>query len=111
MKEHRTGIGIVGAGVISVEYLGTLHAAPDVEVRFLAAREPGRARARAEEYGVLASGTYDDLLADPSIDVIVNLTVPQVHAEITERALESGRHVYSEKPLALSLSEGRRLLD
>jgi predicted dehydrogenase/predicted ester cyclase len=111
MNAHRTGLGIVGAGVISAEYVRTLHSAADVQVRFLAARDPGRARVRAEELGVPAAGTYAELLSDPSIEVVVNLTVPQAHAEVTEQALESGRHVYSEKPLALSRSDGRRLLD
>ena len=111
MSRRRTGVGIVGVGVISAEYVRTLQAAPDVEVRFMAARQADRARARAEELGVPAFGTYDELLRDPSIEVVVNLTVPQVHAEITEQALDSGRHVYSEKPLALAASDGRRLVD
>ena len=105
-----TGVGLVGLGVISAEYIRTLQAARDVDVRYVAARQAERARARAEELGVPAFGTYDDLLRDPSIEVVVNLTVPQVHAELTELALESGRHVYSEKPLALAGSEGRRLV-
>ena len=111
MSRRRTGVGIVGVGVISAEYVRTLQAAPDVEVRFMAARQADRARARAEELGVPAFGTCDELLRDPSIEVVVNLTVPQVHAEITEQALDSGRHVYSEKPLALAASDGRRLVD
>lgn len=108
---RRTGVGVVGVGVISEEYVRTLQAAPDVEVRFLAARTADRARARAEEFGVPAFGTYDELLGDPSVEVVVNLTVPQVHVEITEQALASGRHVYSEKPLALSGVDGRRLIE
>jgi predicted dehydrogenase len=111
MSRRRTGVGIVGVGVISAEYVRTLQSAPDLEVRFLAARQPSRARARAEELGVPAFGTYDELLRDASIEVVVNLTVPQVHAEITEQALDSGRHVYSEKPLALAGGDGRRLVD
>ena len=95
-----TGVGVVGVGFISAEYVQTLQAAPDVEVCFLAARNTDRARARAAELGVPGFGAHDELLRDPAVEVVVNLTVPQVHAELTKQALESGRHVYSEKPLA-----------
>jgi predicted dehydrogenase len=111
MSGQRTGVGIVGAGFISAEYLTTLSAAPDLDIRFVADREPDRAKVRAEEAGAPAYGSYPELLNDPSVEVVVNLTVPQAHAEVTRQALESGRHVYSEKPLVLSASEGRRLLD
>ena len=53
----------------------------------------------------------DDLLADPAVDIVVNLTVHHAHVEVTSRALEAGRHVYSEKPLALHPGEARALVE
>jgi len=111
MTERRIGVGIVGAGFILDQYIQTLRAAPDVEVRHLASMHPERARARADEFGLPSAGSYADLLRDDSVDVVVNLTVPQVHAELTAQALDAGKHVWSEKPLALSIKDGRELLD
>ncbi|MEG3615366.1 Gfo/Idh/MocA family oxidoreductase [Isoptericola haloaureus] len=110
MTEPVTGVGVVGAGVISEQYLQTLSGAPGVDVRFVADRDPERARARAQEFDVPAWGTYDDLLADSTVDLVVNLTVPQAHAEVSVAALESGRHVWSEKPLATTLEDARAVL-
>ena len=110
MSANKTGIGIVGAGVVSAQYLTTVTEAADLEVRFIADLDPERARARAEEFGVAGSGGYEQLLTDPSIEVVVNLTVPQVHAEVTRQALKAGRHVWSEKPLALDGSEAGELM-
>lgn len=104
------GIGVVGAGVISDEYLTTLTAAPDVSVRFVADLDPARAQAQAEKHGVPGWGSYAELLADPSVQVVVNLTVPQVHAEVSSAALRAGRHVWSEKPLATTLGDAQALV-
>lgn len=103
------GVGVVGAGVISDEYLATLTTAPDTGVRFVADRDPARARERALKFGVPVWGTYSDLLSDLSVDLVVNLTVPQVHAEVSAEALRSGRHVWSEKPLAITLEDAHTL--
>lgn len=104
-------VGIVGAGYISTEYLRTLNSSTDVQVCFVADRHVERAGARAEEFGIPASGSYEVMLADPEVDIVVNLTVPQAHAAVTRQALEAGKHVYSEKPLALTLEDGRHLLE
>lgn len=104
------GVGVVGAGVISEEYLTTLAAAADVDVRFVADLDPARAEAQAVRHGVPASGSLEGLLADPRVELVVNLTVPAVHAEVTTAALRSGRHVWSEKPLAASLADARELV-
>jgi len=111
MTRTKAGIGIVGAGVISSQYLTTLTSAADVEVRYVADFDEDRARSRADEFGVVGSGSYEGLLADDAIEVVVNLTVPQVHTEVTAQALDAGKHVWTEKPLALTGSDGRELLD
>lgn len=105
-----TGIGVVGAGVISEQYLAVLTADPDVRVQFVADRNRDKAQARAEQFGVPAWGTYDELLADPTVALVVNLTVPQAHSEVSLAALQSGRHVWSEKPLATSIDDARDLV-
>ncbi|NTW41366.1 MAG: Gfo/Idh/MocA family oxidoreductase [Cellulomonadaceae bacterium] len=109
MSGSPMGVGIIGAGNIIEQYLVTLTAAPDVEVRFIADLDAERARAKAEQFDVPGWGTPDDLLADPSVELVVNLTVPQAHAEVSLAALESGRHVWSEKPLATTIADARDL--
>jgi predicted dehydrogenase len=70
-----------------------------------------RAEAQAEAYDVPMAYTPEELLADEEVEIVLNLTVPTVHAEISLAALEAGRHLYTEKPLAVSLEDGRRILE
>lgn len=104
-------IGVIGCGNISAAYLTNLCASPDVEVLACADAVVERAEARAAEYGVPLASTTVELLADPDIELVVNLTVPAAHAPVGLAALERGKHVYNEKPLATSREDGRRLLD
>ncbi len=106
----KLGIGIIGCGNISTSYLrlGPLFAALDM--RAVADINMDTAEARAAEFGVRAE-TVEDLLRAPDIDVVVNLTIPAVHFEVTKRILEAGKHAYSEKPLVLTLEEGETLRD
>ena len=67
-------------------------------------------RAKAVKYGIPATASPEEIFADRGIDVILNLTVPAAHAEISLRALEAGKHVYSEKPFVTDLDDGRRVL-
>ncbi|WP_022882838.1 Gfo/Idh/MocA family protein [Gryllotalpicola ginsengisoli] len=107
----RVGVGVIGAGNISTQYLTNLTAFPDVEVRFVADLDLDRAEFQAQAFGVRGFGTVDELLADPEIEIVVNLTIPKVHAEVALRALEAGKHVWTEKPIALDRESGRRLLE
>jgi predicted dehydrogenase len=103
-------IGVIGCGTISQVYLRNLTAAPDVQVVACADVLPERAAARAAEFGVAKASGPAELLADPGIDLVVNLTVPSAHFEITRAALLGGKHVWSEKPLAVDRTEGAALL-
>lgn len=105
------GIGIVGTGNIAGRYAEDALTHP--EIRLVAATDvdPGRAAAFAEKHGCRVHASLDDLLADEAVDIVVNLTVHQAHYEVTRRALEAGRHVYSEKPLALSSREAHQLVE
>ena len=104
------GVGIIGAGNISTQYLENLTRFPDVEVRFVADLDQVRAAAQAAAYGVPGSGSVDELLARDDIEVVVNLTVPAVHTDVGHRILAAGKHVWSEKPLALDRDAASALL-
>lgn len=109
-RPEAAGVGIIGAGNISSEYLRNLTRFPDVDVRFVADLDLARAAAQAEAFGVPASGSVDELLARDDIEVVVNLTVPAVHADVGHRILAAGKHVWSEKPLALDREAASALL-
>ena len=103
-------IGIVGCGNISRAYATKLRALPDLDLVACADLDPARARALAEAFEVPAVLTPDELLAHADVDVVVNLTVPLSHATVSRPALEAGKHVYSEKPLALDTRDGAGLV-
>ncbi|MGM1062802.1 Gfo/Idh/MocA family protein [Saccharothrix sp. Mg75] len=105
------GVGVIGAGVISATYLENLTGFPDLRVLAVADLDPARAAARAAEHGVPRSGTPDELLADPEVELVVNLTTPAAHVPVGLAALDAGKHVWVEKPLALDRASGRALLD
>ena len=102
------GVGIIGCGNISAAYLKLAPLFRGIEVRACADRDPAAARARAAAFGVRAL-SVDALLADETIDIVVNLTVPDAHFAVSRQILEAGKHVYSEKPLVLSVEEGATL--
>jgi predicted dehydrogenase len=101
-------VGIIGAGYISAVYLKSNF--PQFKIVACADAIPDNANARAKEFGIKAV-SVNDLLADPSIEVILNLTIPQSHAPVSRAAINAGKHVYSEKPIGLSREEAKPLLD
>jgi predicted dehydrogenase len=107
---ERVGVGIIGCGNISEAYLKAAGTFPILQIRGVADLRPEAARARAETFGLKAM-TVDELLADPSIDIVVNLTVPAAHVDVGLRAVDAGKHVHSEKPLGVRTAEARALLD
>jgi predicted dehydrogenase len=104
-------VGVIGAGMISTQYLDNLTTFPDVRVVRIGDLDVDRAAAQATAYGVPTSGTGDDVLADPDVELVVNLTIPAVHAEVSQAAVAGGKHVWSEKPIALDRQSARHLLD
>ena len=99
------GVGIVGCGNISTTYFKFAPLFKGIEVRSCADINRAAAKAKAKEYGVRAE-SVDSLLEAEDVDIVVNLTVPAVHYEISRAALDAGKHVYSEKPFVLSVKEG-----
>lgn len=109
MKHAR--VGIIGCGNISGIYCQAAARYEQLNIVACADIDLPRAQARAREYHIERACTVDEILADERIDLIINLTIPQAHAEVSIRALEAGKHVYTEKPLAISFADGRRILD
>ena len=99
------GLGIIGCGNISTTYLSLTPLFRGIEVRACADIDPAAARAQAKKYGVRAD-TVDGLLAADDVDIVVNLTIPAAHYEVSRRALDAGKHVYSEKPFVLDVKQG-----
>jgi predicted dehydrogenase len=107
----RVGVGVIGAGVISSEYLDNLTTFADLDVRFIADIDESRAQAQAAKYAVAGFGSVEQLLQDEGIEIVVNLTLPAVHAEVALQAVAAGKHVWTEKPFALDRESGTRLLE
>jgi len=101
-------IGIIGTGNISEAYLKGAKTFPGLQILACADANPDVARAKARAWGIEAM-EVDALLADPRIDIVLNLTTPQHHVPVGIRALQAGKHVYAEKPLGITLAEGLRL--
>lgn len=101
-------VGVIGCGNISAAYLQLGSLFNGYEITACADISPDAARARADEFGISAH-TVDELLDKTDIELIVNLTVPVAHFDVSARCLKAGKHVYSEKPYVLSLSEGLEL--
>jgi predicted dehydrogenase len=105
------GVGVVGCGNISKQYLKNLTGFPDVRVLFCADIDAGRAKAQAAAYGVPASGSVEQALEHPDVELVVNLTIPAAHAQVASAAIAAGKHVWNEKPLTPDVAAGRALLD
>jgi predicted dehydrogenase len=98
--------GLLSTARINRAVIPPIKASPRHELRAVASRAPDRARAYAREWDIpVAHDSYEDLLADPEIDVVYNPLPNSLHAEWTIRAAEAGKHVLCEKPLALSVEE------
>ena len=104
-------VGVIGAGVISTQYLQNLTSFPDLDVRFIADIDQSRAQAQAAAFGIPGFGSVAELLAHDDIEIVVNITIPQVHVEVALRVIAAGKNVWSEKPFALSRDSGKQLLD
>ncbi|KTS64515.1 oxidoreductase [Microbacterium testaceum] len=104
------GIGIVGLGVISAQYLATLGEHPDVRIVATADLDHARAEEIANGIDGCRALSVDDLVTDPAVQTVLNLTVPAAHAEIASKALAAGKDVFGEKPLAATLADARRIV-
>lgn len=104
-------VGVVGCGYVFDHYMSTWSRYPGLELMGVVDRDPERVRAVTGYYGLRSYPDADALLADPLVDLVVNLTSTGSHFEVSRAALEAGKHVYSEKPLSTTLDEAEVLLE
>jgi len=101
-----TNIGLIGCGNISNAYFeGCQHYAEIIKIAGCADLNVPHAQATAAKHGLAFGGSVDDLLAHDDIDIVVNLTIPGAHTAINRQALAAGKHVYCEKPFALTATD------
>lgn len=105
------GIGIVGLGVISAQYLETLGSHPGVRIAATADLDLARAGAVADRFDGCRALTVDQLVADPAVQTVLNLTIPAAHEEVALAALAQGKNVFGEKPLAPAVPAARGILE
>ncbi|MEO8955624.1 MAG: Gfo/Idh/MocA family oxidoreductase [Ktedonobacteraceae bacterium] len=108
---NKTAIGIIGCGNISSIYLKAPRLFDNLRVVACADIDMTRAISQAELYGIPKACTVEELLADPAIEIVINLTVPNVHAEVALQAIAAGKAVYGEKPLATRRTDGKAILE
>jgi predicted dehydrogenase len=109
-NNSKVRIGIIGCGNISQAYFNGAKLFEVLEVIACADLNLDAAKAKATENGCEAQ-TVDELLTNPNVDLVINLTIPAVHAEVCLAALHAGKHVHSEKPLAVHLADAKKVLD
>ncbi|MBP2705076.1 Gfo/Idh/MocA family oxidoreductase [Microbispora sp. RL4-1S] len=103
-------VGVVGCGAISAQYLPTIDRLPRLRLVAVADLDLDRAREAVRPYPGVDVMTVPELMADPRVDVVLNLTVPAAHAEIALQAMAAGKDVYCEKPLAVTAADAERML-
>src|SRR5450755_3871593 len=104
-------VAIVGCGFVADYYLVTLPLHPELKVIGVVDKVGERADLLSRSYGVKKYATLADVLNDPSVELVLNLTNPRNHYEVSKPALLAGKHVYSEKPLAMQMDQARELVE
>lgn len=108
---RKVGLGIIGCGTIAEVYLTNLtQHFEQVEVLAVADLFQEKAKAAAEKFGIEKALSVEELLAEPGIEIVLDLTIPAVHYSVNKQILEAGKHVYCEKPLALTFEEAKELV-
>jgi predicted dehydrogenase len=108
---QKVRIGILGCGAISGQYLDMAKNFPILEIAACCDLDAARAKWAAEKYAIEKICTLEELLADKSIDIILNLTVPKAHGPTCLQILQAGKHVYVEKPLSVTREEASKLIE
>lgn len=107
---RKVGIGVIGCGVISKAYMTAMKQFSNIELRAVADMRAAPAEARAKEFGVPGM-RVDQMLKRDDIEIVVNLTVPLAHTDVSLAVLNAGKHVHSEKPLGVDMVEARKVMD
>ncbi len=107
---RRTKVGVIGCGNISAVYLQSGQKFRNLEIVACADIDLERAKARAAEFKIPRACSVAELLTASDVEILVNLTIPQAHAEVSLQGLEAGKHVYGEKPLAINRADGQKVV-
>jgi hypothetical protein len=107
---RKVGVGIVGCGNISTAYLKAAQRFPILDIKAVADMRSEAASRRGAEFGVPGL-RVDQLLKRDDIEIVINLTVPLAHVDVSLAVLNAGKHVHSEKPLGVNLAEARKVID
>jgi predicted dehydrogenase len=110
MTNDRLGVAIIGCGNIAEPYARDIASYPQMELVGVSDIEHERAEELAAKYGCVAYLTNEDLLRDDAVALVVNLTIHHAHYAVVKQCLEAGKHVHSEKPLALTHEEAQKLV-
>lgn len=111
MSDQPVKIGIIGCGNIFKQYAAHCPQYPFLEIAACADLDVERAKIAAEEFNLPKGCSPEELLADPEIEIVINLTIPTAHAPVNLQILEAGKHPYTEKPFAVDVAEGQAVLD
>ncbi len=110
-REKPVRVGVIGCGAISSAYMSIGKKFRNIEIVACADLDIKRARVRAKEFEVPRACSVKQLLADKTIEIIINLTVPKAHASVSLKALKAGKNVYNEKPFAVTREEAKEIID
>jgi predicted dehydrogenase len=110
VTDQRTKVAIIGCGNIAGPYAKNISTYPEIAFVGVADIDATRAEKLAAEYNTKAYPSIESLLADPAVDLVVNLTVHHAHKAVTTQCLNAGKHVHSEKPLALTVEDAQELV-
>src|SRR5437764_3273986 len=108
---QKMNVGVIGCGNISRVYLRAPQTFGILNILACADLDMERARTQAAQYHIPRAMSVEELLADPEIELVINLTIPRAHAEVGMAVLQAGKSLYNEKPLALDRQQGRQLLE
>ncbi|MFN8419843.1 MAG: Gfo/Idh/MocA family oxidoreductase [Anaerolineae bacterium] len=112
-NNHKTPamkVGIIGVGNISPAYIKGCRMFDNLELVACADIDLDRAKSVAAENNIPHAFSVEEILAQPDIDILINLTIPKAHSAVSLRVIEAGKHVYSEKPLATTFEDGQAIM-
>lgn len=104
-------VAIIGGGYVADNYLATVSLHPQIEIAGVWDIDPARLEAFTRHHGLRAYGSMEEVLADEEVRLVVNLTNPRSHWEVSSQAIDAGKHVYSEKPLTTTMEQARDLVE
>jgi predicted dehydrogenase len=108
---EKINVGIIGCGNISTQYVKACRSFHILNLAACADLDFSRAEALAKQWEIPKACTVEELLADPAIQIVINLTIPKAHLDVNLAAIRAGKNIYSEKPLGINRREGKQIVD